>query len=205
MNVCIPVLKRYDLLRELLVSLQQSTIQPDVWIINNGKDTARLDVAIGITVHPPFVHTPMQPMGVAESWNWFIQHVPEERVIVNDDITFAPDSLAKLSSSTADLVWAKDIGFSCFLIRDSCVEKVGFFDESISPGYGYYEDEDYLQRLDGRGTRMPSAVAENVVCGVKHVRSATLAACSPVETAEHHRKFKIAQSNYMQKWGIVSL
>lgn len=197
-HVCVPVLKRYDLLAGLLRSLDKGSTRPNaVYVIDNGRRYASVDV--GLTV---CVHTPEQPMGIAESWNWFIRHVPEERVIVNDDVVFAEDSLARLVASKADLVWAAGCGFSCFLLRDACVEKIGLFDETISPGYGYYEDDDYLQRLDGRGTRAPSAVAENVECGVTHLRSQTLAVNTPEEMSEHHRKFRIAQRNYMRKWGL---
>ena len=204
-TVCIPVLKRYDLLKLLISSLQYSTITPkNVMIINNGRDIQAIEDAIAIpevrNVTPIGVLTPGEPMGVAESWNWFIQNVPEERVISNDDVTFAPDSLEKLLASRADLVWSAGFGFSCFVIRDACVEKLGLFDETISPGYGYYEDDDYLQRLDGRGTRAPSAVAENVDSGIQHYHSATLKASTWEELQEHHRKFKIAQKNYKAKW-----
>lgn len=208
-NVCVPVLKRYDLLRDLLRSLHTSTIQPtQVVVIDNGRDLMRLRRVLGDAelVDARYTrilsHTPPAPMGVAESWNWFIEHTDEERVIVNDDITFAPDSLERLLASRADLVWAEGCGFSCFVLRDACVKKIGLFDETISPGYGYYEDEDYLQRLDGRGTRAPSAVAENVACGVRHEHSATLKAASHAESLEHHRRFKIAQANYIKKWHL---
>jgi hypothetical protein len=180
-----------------LLSLQQSTLKVGaVYIINNGG----LPIYLEQTPFPVLIHT-SAPMGVAESWNWFINNVPEERVITNDDIEFLPDSLEKLVASKADLVWGK--GFSCFVIRDSCVRKIGLFDEAISPGYGYYEDEDYLQRLDGRGTRERSASAENVDAGLRHEHSATLKAASHAEILEHHRRFKIAQENYAKKWGVV--
>ena len=202
-NICVPVLKRYDLLRELIKSCRGSNTRPDnYYIINNGRNKEALMRALGdfdITIK---VHTPTKALGVAESWNWFIKHVPDERVIVNDDITFAPDSLDLLLASKADLIWAKGCGFSCFVLRDSCVEKLGTFDETISPGYGYYEDEDYLQRLDGRGTKPRNAEAEEVECGVIHYKSATLQAASHEELLEHHRKFTLAQANYARKWGL---
>lgn len=204
-NVCVPVLKRYDLLGELLKSLQGSTVDPIVWIIDNGKDEGQLRAALGNLDTKAAVYTPASPMGVAESWNWFLRNVPEERIIANDDITFAHDSLEKLAASPADLIWAKGCGFSCFVLRDACIAKIGFFDETISPGYGYYEDDDYLQRLDGRGTRDRSAEADEVECGVVHLKSQTLAVSTPEEVAAHHRRFLIAQRNYMQKWGLVTL
>lgn len=202
-NICVPVLKRYDLLRELVKSCRSSNTRPsNYYIIDNGINHPALMKALGdfdITIK---VHTPEKNLGVAASWNWFIKHVPEERVIVNDDIIFAPDSLDLLVGSKASLVWAKGCGFSCFVLRDVCVEKIGMFDETISPGYGYYEDEDYLQRLDGRGTRERVTTAEEIDSGVTHPKSSTLQASSHEELLEHHRKFKIAQANYAKKHGV---
>lgn len=200
-NICIPVLRRYDLLRNLLMSLQASTVKPAcVYVINNGLDTARLRAALGECPAPVVIETPDNPLGVATSWNWFIDNVPEERIITNDDVLFAPDSLERIVALPHDLVWAS--GFSCFLIRDACVEKLGRFDEEISPGYGYYEDEDYLQRLDGRGLLPRKATAENIDAGVVHLKSQTLQASSHEEILEHHRRFKIAQGNYIRKWHL---
>jgi len=202
-NICVPVLNRYDLLHLMVHSLQTSIVKPDnYYIINNGRDQKLLMSALQEFDISAKVHTPKKAYGVAESWNWFIKHVSEERVIVNDDVTFGPHSLGLLLASKADLVWAANCGFACFVLRDSCVEKLGLFDETISPGYAYYEDEDYLQRLDGRGTRPPSAIAENVACGVQHDKSGTLRAANHREILEHHRRFKIAQRNYAEKWGV---
>jgi GT2 family glycosyltransferase len=202
-NICVPVLRRYDLLRELLVSLHRSTMLVDrVYVVDNGRDEARLQAALLDSPAETIVHTPSEPLGLAVAWNWFIQNVPEERIITNDDIRFAPGSVEKIVGTPGDLVWA-GFGFSCFLLRDSCVVKIGLFDETISPGYAYYEDEDYLQRLDGRGTREPSAQAANVDAGLQHFHSATLRAASHAEVMEHHRRFLIAQKNYAMKWGVT--
>src|SRR5688572_27802550 len=202
-NICVPVLKRYDLLRRMVQSAQAGNVKPDTYcIINNGRNHQKLIQAIGDFGAVARIHTPEKPLGIAESWNLFIDRVGEERVIVNDDVEFAPNSLELLLASKADLVWAKDCGFSCFVLRDACVEKIGRFDETISPGYGYYEDDDYLQRLDGRGTKPRNATAEEVACGVVHHRSSTLEVATHTELLEHHRKFKIAQMNYARKWGL---
>jgi uncharacterized protein YggE len=69
------------------------------------------------------------------------------------------------------------------------------FDESISPGYAYFEDMDYLRRM-----RLAGVIDAVVECGVKHVQGATLAAYSPEELDDHHRKFQLAQANYTAKW-----
>lgn len=205
-HVCVPVLKRYDLLAGMLRSLQRSTVLPDViYVINNGQSENALTGALNDSPSKVFVKTPAVPWGVAQSWNWFLDHVPEDRIITNDDVIFGPESLRRLQERDEELVFSQDCGFSCFLIRDSCVQKLGKFDETISPGYGYYEDCDYLQRLDGKGTREASARSTTIACGALHLKSQTLAASSVTEMREHHRRFKIAQTNYMRKWGIASL
>lgn len=205
-NICVPVLKRYDLLREMVKSCMSSNVRPDTyWVIDNGRNTARIMEELRDFDIQLKLHTPSERLGIAKCWNWFIDRVPEERIIVNDDIRFGPSSIEQLIASKADIVWAKDCGFSCFVLRDACVGKLGRFDESISPNYGYYEDEDYLQRLDGRGTREASAVAEEVDADVAHVKSATLHVASHDELLEHHRLFKLAQSNYAKKWKIEHL
>lgn len=206
-SVCVPVLKRYDLLRGMLLSLKAGTVVPSrVAIIDNGKDAAKLCAAIDGTLEKDTTYfdilVPTKPMGVAESWNWFIENVPEERVITNDDIVFAPESIEKLVACPHALAWTKEGGYSCFLIRDECVEKVGMFDEAISPGYGYYEDEDYAQRLDGRGTREPACTRGHVETGLTHLKSQTLEARTRAELNEHHRLFRIAQGNYVRKWHL---
>lgn len=202
-HICVPVLKRYDLLREMIKSCMASNRRPDAYyIIDNGQNGHKLMSAIHDLDIYAKIHTPkIRPYGIAESWNWFIKHVPEERIITNDDIIFGPNSIELLLASTTELV-RSEFGFACFVIRNSCVEKLGYFDEAISPGYGYYEDEDYLQRLDGRGTREPSARSEEVQCGAHHHHSATIQAMSHPELLEHHRKFLIAQRNYAEKWGL---
>lgn len=192
-NVCVPVLKRYDLLEKLIESLAKGTVKPDtVYVMDNGGRCWRPEKSL-LTLE---ILTPTKPLGVAESWNWFIQNVPEERVIVNDDVEFGVISLAKAVEPKEDIVFVGGLGFSCFVIRDSCIQKVGLFDEAISPGYGYYEDEDYMTRI-----RKERATMADVSCSMEHSRSSTIAVNTPEELEEHHRKFRIAQRNYVEKWG----
>jgi GT2 family glycosyltransferase len=194
-HVCVPVLKRYDLLRELLVSLSRSDLPVDmIHVVDNGRNSVSIKAAFeGLSLRSD-VYTPLRPMGVAETWNWFIKNTTAERLITNDDVTFAPRSLGEIWASPAPFV-SCTFGFSCFLIRDSCVDRVGMFDESISPGYAYFEDMDYLRRM-----RLAGVIDAVVECGVKHVQGATLAAYSPEELDDHHRKFQLAQANYTAKW-----
>lgn len=194
-HVCVPVLNRYDLLRELLLSLQASTLQPArVYVVDNGRRPEDLSRAMAACPVPYDVHSPATPMGLAEAWNWFVANVPEDRLIANDDVTFAPDSLMSMAAKPASFV-SCTFGFSCFILRDACVAAVGLFDESISPGYAYFEDMDYLRRMKVVG------VCDDVVeCGVVHRRSSTPSVYTTAEAQEHHRRFDLARQNYERKW-----
>ncbi len=196
--VCVPVLSRYDLLRGLLLSLCASDVEPDgVYVIDNGRNEGAVRNATDCCPFSVIVWTPAKAMGVAESWNWFIDNVPEERLISNDDVVFAPDSLWRMVATCGDFVSPlPGQAYSCFLLRDSCVAKIGRFDETISPGYAYFEDCDYSERMVEAGFRIT-----HVDAGVKHLKSQTLLARSAADMAEHHRKFIIAQENFVRKWG----
>lgn len=191
-SICVPVLRRYDLLRELMLSLASSTVQPDaVFIINNGNE--HLESSSNF-----YVHKPDCPLGVAESWNWFIRNVPEERIICNDDIQFSPDSIQTIVETPADFVFMNNCGFSCFLIRDRCVQLAGEFDETISPGYAYYEDVDYSYRM----TQVPELRRLRIDAGIIHEGSSTWRAGTSEEINDHWRRFFIAKYNFEKKWGF---
>lgn len=193
-NVCVPVLRRYDLLRELVHSLSRSAVQPDkVYIIDNGNEMLEERCA---NWH---VHKPSRPLGVAESWNWFIRNVPEDRIICNDDIQFSPHSIDTIVNTPGDFVFMNNCGFSCFLIRDRCVELVGEFDESISPGYAYFEDVDYAYRMI---QVLPPERRPRIDAGIAHEGSATWRSGTPEEIKEHWRRFSLAQANFKAKWGF---
>ncbi len=193
LTICVPVLRRYDLLKDLLRSIAESWYPADVvLVVDNGGQ--------GVEPFPGLrleTYTPRIPMGVAESWNWFLREAPEERIIVNDDVTFAPDSLGRIVATPGDLVSSiAGNAFSCFLIRDSCVAKIGTFDETISPGYAYYEDCDYAMRMFAAGFDVT-----HVECGVSHGHSQTFKATPPDAMEDHHRRFAIAHKNFVRKWG----
>lgn len=192
-SVCVPVLKRYDLLSELLLSLASSTVQPNaVYIINNGEQ--HLESSSDV-----YVHKPERPLGVAESWNWFLRNVPETRIICNDDIQFSPDSIKIIDETPGDFVFMNECGFSCFKITDECVAKVGEFDEEISPGYAYYEDVDYAYRMI---QVLPPERRPRIYAGIIHVGSSTWKSGTSDEQREHWRRFFLAKENFKKKWGF---
>ena len=193
-TVCITVYNRYDLLANLRRSLEASTIRPNVLVCDMGQQPAQLADAMGSM---PYGMSDYRGRCLATSWNWFIAHTDEDRIIVCEDFELAPDSIAKMVLTPGPFVGTlrADYCFGCFIIRQACIEQVGLFDEALSPNYVYFEDSDYMYRMKLAG--VPIAVVD----GVTHVGQGTLVAYSPEEMADHHRKFLIAQANYIAKWG----
>jgi len=198
----VPVLRRYDLLRKLCLSLEYGTVKPElITVIDNGKQRDKVEQAISGLSIPVDVAEPDAPLGIAASWNWLIANLPEERIITNDDIVFLGDSIEKMCVASGDLVFG--CGYSCYLIRDSAIAKIGRFDETISPGYAYWEDIDYDQRV-----RLHVAAGGDFVqvdgCEVLHAGSQTNEWATPAEIEEHHRKFNLAKGNFLAKWSKLS-
>lgn len=211
--ICIPVLRRYDLLRELLLSLRVSTVMPSaIHIVDNGRNWSKLASAYGNTLKLPVefhVKVSSTPASVAETWNYFLGHTPDGRIITNDDILFGPRSVEHMVEASQDADIALGYGYSCFLIKDSCVEKIGPFDEGISPGYAYFEDCDYAERIrrvnaEGNPTKAVTCVTVPNV-DLAHGRgdggSLTYRAGSQRDIDEHWRKYNIAKANFVRKWG----
>lgn len=200
-NICVPTLKRYDLLGDMLHSLDRGTVKPTrAYIIDNGCHLEKVMAAVdGISYE--CVMMSGAPMGLATAWNRFIREVGEERVICNDDLLFRPDSLEKLVSVEGDFVSAMPgtNAFSCYVLRNACIAKVGEFDEMISPGYAYFEDCDYVERMIMQ--RIP--ITSGLMADVIHVGtgSNTTAVNTSTEWMEHHQKFVIARENFRAKWG----
>jgi GT2 family glycosyltransferase len=210
-SICVPTLRRYDLLDRLIQSLRTSIVMPDaIYIIDNGgqwfapnKISAELHFRDTCGIQHHYYKFSVGNLGLAASWNFFVEKVPEVRVICNDDILFTPNAIgALLDAYTPDAVVspASIVGgnaFSCFILPDQIVRDVGLFDVSISPFWAYLEDNDYFRRMTLKGYGI-SAAPDSVV---EHPVSSTLRAFSPDELAEHHRKFRTAQGNYRRKWG----
>lgn len=202
-NLCVTVLNRYDLLRTLLLSIDED-IPVNVTIVDNGSNIKLLSSAIDGIKLPIGVFMPSPAMGLAESWNWFIDNTEGDPVIIaNDDIIFSPGSLAKLQATDYDIAFAAGIGFSCFAITYTCVSNVGYFDTSLSPGFAYFEDCDYMFRMNdysstGRDVRMVDIHDH----GIRHLGQGTQRIPrSTEELAEFRRKYYIAQENFISKWG----
>lgn len=203
-NVCIPVLKRYDTLVGCIESACNSTVMPDnIYVINNGIN----DITVKEIPVPIHIYIPGFNIGVAASWNYFIKTAKEMRIICNDDVQFFPDTIELLIENFHKygdkfLIFPGNgipslNSFSCYVLSDKIIEDVGLFDETISPNYAYFEDNDYSYRMSLKGYNLHGAPEVRM----SHVGSATLKVFNSVERDLHNKKFGLAQSNYVSKWG----
>lgn len=197
-TLAIPTLSRYDLLDFCIASASKGIVKPDKYIVidNGGLYTYEGRENVEVISYG-------YNIGVAKSWNYFINNVPEIRIISNDDIQFYPETIKELvdgynfSAITSLKIMGGFNTYSLYIFPDSLKPVVGLFDESISPNYAYYEDNDFAYRMGlvGHGSHL----IENVRVG--HFGSATLRQMNPTQMTEHHKKFRLAQSNYINKWG----
>jgi GT2 family glycosyltransferase len=77
------------------------------------------------------------------------------------------------------------------------INDVGHFDETLSPHYAYFEDNDYHYRMKLKGYDIKSVDG----CKVMHENSGTMKKYTPIELKWHHQKFREAQFRYVIKWG----
>ena len=105
-TVCIPTLKRYDLLVRLCLSLNSEKCRDlnlRICILDNGGDL--LDSSLWLMSQQQFlfakpeVIVPECNLGVAGSWNFFLQHFGA-CIIANDDVVFAKETIDSFASAS---------------------------------------------------------------------------------------------------------
>lgn len=199
-NVCIPVYNRYDLFTRCLKSLAKGRIKPDmVWLMNNGDLKPDTDEFKNLG-HFSW-HNPGKNIGLAKSWNWFIDNIQDVRIFCKDSVTFNENSLEELLNAYEDtkIIVPQNNSQACFIIPDKVIKKVGYFDEQISPLYAGYEDTDYLRRaqLHGVKTKISSK------CIIHQRQNSTFLALSKEDKFKHQIKLDQAIKNYKNKWGGI--
>jgi GT2 family glycosyltransferase len=154
------------------------------------------------------VESPGRNLGVGASWNFLAKRyltTPDDRLLVcGDDTLLSSDLVAQLvktmDESGVDFVFPDPAlstmpqMFSCFMVRQSLFEKVGYFDERFWPAY--FEDNDFHRRMKFAGAT--EAVAP---CGYEHANSSTMKAYSPDDLERHHMRFRLCRDYYIEKWG----
>jgi GT2 family glycosyltransferase len=156
--------------------------------------------------------------GLSRSWNEGVQEVlaagATHAMLVNDDLHFVeggfstfvnfaqaniPLSVAFLQGlETGGSPYAGQVmqqGFACCSLTPAVIERVGWFDENITPAY--YEDYDYYRRCvlsDVTFVTAPEVLAE-------HERSKTTRD-NPEIQFEHEAIMTRNRDYYTQKWGV---
>lgn len=205
MNIYIgvPTLSRFDLLERLLESIDTQTIQPeDIHIIDNSNgdlQTNRKDLKITRTPN----------MGVARSWNYLINSLPNDEdviLITNDDNAlkpFAIEQILKISQDNPNHNYfgSRSNGFSCFAMRKRGLKEVGKFDETFYPAY--FEDNDYHYRMKLQGLDFITTEEEIYELGIRGNGSQTLNSIKtkPEDIQLIQEGYRTNERYYQAKWG----
>ena len=210
-TVCIPTLKRYDLLVRLCLSLNSERCRDlnlKIYILDNGGRL--LDSSLWCASQAQFVFAkpevivPKYNLGVAGSWNFFLQNFGA-CIIANDDVVFAEEAIDSFSSASMAfpevvIFEGKDpvAGFSTFYVnRPDVWLQMGGFDELFNPAY--FEDNDCRHRLRIAG----SPVKKILLKGWSHDNSSTLSSADESYQRMHWCLYQRNRNYYISKWGGV--
>jgi GT2 family glycosyltransferase len=143
--LAIPVLNRFDLLEQVLDSINYP-IENILIIDNSGSyKTNRQNVHV--------INMPSN-IGVAASWNLAIKSFPHASywLIGSNDTKFIDESLKNFynQSSSDKLILSLQL-WNTFSIGAEIVKKIGLFDENYYPAY--HEDTDYMERMRLNGIK----------------------------------------------------
>lgn len=204
----VPTLNRYDLCERLVASARAGSRPPDlIVVIDNGGALHAGAFGAADVRCPVEVLTPGRNLGVGPSWNLLARKYLSRfnrALICGDDVLLHQDTiemlLASMEETGADLsmpdpaLSSMHQMFSCFLVRQSLFEKVGYFDEQFWPAY--FEDNDFHRRM-----KIAGAIESVARCGYEHVNSATMQKYTGAELERHHERFRACRDYYMRKWG----
>jgi GT2 family glycosyltransferase len=197
-NLCIPTLRRLDLLINCIKTACSGTLLPtSIHIIDNGDIC---DALPKFTI-PVRVFNPNGNYGVARSFNRFMHNCNDYIIISNDDVTFLKDTIERLvnaaESNPKELMFCpegpRDWNWSLFLQKKRSLMEIGSYDEFFYPAY--WEDSDYRWRMKLKGYE-PFIVDS---CYYSHVGGATAEAIQ--KTGEHCDNADKLDAYYKLKWG----
>lgn len=199
-TLCIPTIRRFDLLKTTISSAMAGTVKPDrILIMDNSSGDCPKFPGTEVIV-------PTSNKGVAGSWNYFFEHAEDNIIISNDDVEFKSDTIELLIKAADEnpekafiYPYTKadhDNTFSVFLLRKKIWQEVGPFDEFFFPAY--FEDNDYHYRMTMKGyPELYLAPGSEYL----HVGSATLQTYTAQELNTHYYKFNRNQDYFVKKWG----
>lgn len=202
----VPIINTGEQLCTQMVSIPEDVLPKRLMIIDN---SCGRDNTIKMSIHKLlnrcaefqkfkdveiFIHTPMENLGCAASWNYGIKNLEFPWIIANSDLFFN-DSFGVLEIlrllQNSDMCLA--CGLSLFGLTKKAIEKAGNFDENFYPAYN--EDLDYVTRLSLMG-----GIITQFGANVRHEHSSSLkndTRLSNVISKTH----QINDIYYCKKWG----
>ena len=136
--IIVPILNRYDLLEQMLDSINYPV--DNILIIDNG-GLYKTDRDIKVLNMP-------SNLGMSAAWNLGIKSFPHAKywLFASADTCFGKDSLSRIDKeSGSDKLILTDDSYGCFSVGENIVNKVGLFDEYFYPIY--FEDNDFHERV----------------------------------------------------------
>ena len=204
LTFCTPTLICYDLCVKLLQSVECGIVVPSSYVvIDNGGGLAQHLLAHDIQLPRLRIIPSDSNLGVAGSWNWFLNNLSGLLLISNDDLEVYPDTLQKFLQAQQSNMDPNTLTFtirrapmSFFLVDTSIKDKVGLFDEKFYPAY--FEDNDYEYRFKLGGYSSHIVECEQPF----HVMSATLKEQhAHGKNRQHNINFDKNRQYYISKWG----
>lgn len=135
----VPVLNRYDLLDEMLNSINYPI--DNILIIDNGNQYKSNNEKITVLNMPA-------NLGLSASWNLGIKCFPHAKywLFCSADNALGEESLKQIDEESGpDNLLLTNDAFGCFSVGEEVIEKIGLFDEYFYPIY--YEDTDFFERV----------------------------------------------------------
>ena len=173
----VPILNRYDLLEEMLGSINYPI--DNILIIDNGGQF-KTDKDVKVLNMPA-------NLGLSASWNLGIKMTPFASgwILLNSDAFFERGELQKFyrECHTDEIHLAGQPGWCCAWIGSQVVKDVGLFCEAFHPAY--FEDNDYERRALRMGKQITKSQAI-----VYHDNSSTLQS-DPTFIAKNQATFEL--------------
>lgn len=145
-NLIVPVLNRYDLLQNMLDSIDFPIRH--LMIIDNGEGPTEV-ISIPDWVKEA-TYTPIpNNLGVPGSWNLGIKSLPHNNrwFFASNDVEFGPGALELMAQAMPNCLtlMSRAPYWQAFVLGETVVDKIGLFDEAFYPAY--FEDNDYMRRM----------------------------------------------------------
>jgi GT2 family glycosyltransferase len=197
-------LKRFDLAERLMMSIDYPV--EHLIVLDNSGTQEWMPPRVSMAKYQWNIQVP-QGLGLVGAWNLIVKSSPSAPywVLVNDDAWFEPGALAKIAEKAdPNALSFVDIvpDWSCIVLGERVVEKVGLYDERFYPLY--FDDNDYERRIDKKGIEIKRIDAK-----VHHENSSTLKSGYQSQNSVSFRanealmNKKIAENDYSEgNWSL---